>query len=132
MSNYITESVKDTAAKVRKALADAFPGIKFSVRAERGSSVRVNWIDGPRADVVRAVADKFQSARMDLYQDLATLPGYEQDGQTIVGARWVCCRRELSDAYAKQLTDFTAKHYPSCHYSRVLDWAEEHMGKDVW
>jgi len=51
-------SVAKTAAEIRGALKKAFPGVKFSVRAESfsmGSAVRIAWVDGPTTKQVEKV-----------------------------------------------------------------------------
>lgn len=52
----------DVAKLVRKDLKAAFPGVKFSVRIERyagGSSINVNWTNGPAEEKVEAVAGHY-------------------------------------------------------------------------
>ncbi len=61
-------SVAETAKLVRKALAKAFPGVKFSVRSESysgGCSVNVRWTDGPLTREVETVAKMFEGKRFD-------------------------------------------------------------------
>jgi hypothetical protein len=52
------------AANMRRLLADAFPGIKFAIKSDSysmGSSIDVNWEDGPTSAQVKAISDQFQS-----------------------------------------------------------------------
>src|SRR5882672_5529511 len=58
--NYI--SVTDTAKMMRKALKEAFPGIKFSVKSDKyagGASIDVHWIDGPSVAMVDSLQTRF-------------------------------------------------------------------------
>lgn len=51
------------AENVRRELARAFPGVKFSVRSKRfagGDEVTVKWEDGPAAEKVRGVVLKYR------------------------------------------------------------------------
>lgn len=58
----------DTAKLIRKALAEAFPSVRFSVRSKTyagGASINVGYTDGPlKADVER-VAFAFQGGTFD-------------------------------------------------------------------
>ena len=63
----------ETAPFVRKALAVAFPGIKFSVRSETysgGASITVSWTDGPRTPEVEAITRRLEGADFDGMIDL--------------------------------------------------------------
>lgn len=64
-------SCAETAKLLRKALKSAFPGVKFSVRSERGSAINVTWTDGPRESDVRVVAQRYKGGRFDPMIDLA-------------------------------------------------------------
>ena len=66
MTEYI--SPIETAKLVRKALKREFPSTKFSVRTDQysgGSSIRVNWADGPTQSSVTAVAKAYQGGGFD-------------------------------------------------------------------
>lgn len=57
MTQYMTTA--ETAKMVRRALGEAFPGVKFSVRSKTyagGSSIDVYWMDGPNARMVETGA----------------------------------------------------------------------------
>lgn len=67
-------SSTDTAKLLRAQLKREFPGVKFSVRTDKyagGASIRVEWVDGPRASRVEAVAGVFAGGRFDGMIDLA-------------------------------------------------------------
>lgn len=64
----------DTAKLIRKHLKAAFPGQKFTVRTSRfsgGSSIDVNWTDGPTGSQVDAIIDAFAYGRFDGSIDMA-------------------------------------------------------------
>ena len=99
-SNYL--SCADTAKLVRKALKEAFPSVKFSVRSHTyagGASIRVTWNDGPiQADVAR-VAEAFQGATFDGMTDYKGGIVHELAGvETHFGANFIFCDRTESDA----------------------------------
>lgn len=73
MSNYL--SCADTAKLVRKALKEAFPGQKFSVRSSTysmGASINVSWTDGPQTADVDKVIGCFAGSGFDGMIDLKT------------------------------------------------------------
>lgn len=68
-------SAKDTAKLVRARLKKVFPGVKFSVRTEGGStysSLRISWQDGPAGTAVDAVVKGFEGSQFDGSIDLKT------------------------------------------------------------
>ena len=68
MTSKMYMSCADTAKLVRKALKEAFPAIKFSVRSDTysgGASIRVGWVDGPSTEQVEDVAGVFRGAYFD-------------------------------------------------------------------
>ena len=72
MTRYINTA--DTAKLIRTQLKAKFPGVKFSVKSHvysGGSSIRVEWIDGPTAKLVDAVAHPFQGGGFDGMIDMA-------------------------------------------------------------
>lgn len=96
--------VKQTAAAMRKALAAAFLGVKFSVRMSRGTGygwLDVSWQDGPTVPPVKAVVRRFESERWSGMDD-----SYHQVSQT-GPVRYSCCgvitRRTMSAEGMDQL-----------------------------
>lgn len=66
--------VTEVAAAYRQDLKAAFPGVKFRVRTSRysmGSSVSVEWTDGPSLAQVKVITDPLDHYRFDGMQDLA-------------------------------------------------------------
>jgi hypothetical protein len=100
-------STTDTAKLIRKALKDAFPGQKFSVRSNSyagGSSIDVRWTDGPTAARVDEVVGGYQGAdfngMIDLkeYRDSTLL--VDEDGtfeEVSYGVDFVQTHREYSE-----------------------------------
>jgi hypothetical protein len=61
------------ASNIKKELAAAFPGIKFSTRSKSfsmGDSVDVSWELGPTTKEVDAIIGKYEYGRFDGMQDL--------------------------------------------------------------
>lgn len=57
------------AAKlIRKELKAAFPDVKFSVTSEgysMGDSVSIGWTNGPTAQQIRDISDKYKKGHFD-------------------------------------------------------------------
>lgn len=67
-------SASETAKVLRKALKNAFPKTKFSVRSKTysgGASIHFDWTDGPTSETVRKVSDGFAGGGFDGSIDLA-------------------------------------------------------------
>lgn len=82
-----------TAAQdIRAALKVAFPGVKFSVRKESYTCVRVAWTDGPAYRDVANVAEQWQAGHFDGMTD-----SYVYDKTRKPNAvRFVSCDRDIS------------------------------------
>lgn len=95
----VYETAAETAKKIRKTLKEAFPGVKFSVRSSTfsmGSSVYVNWTDGPLQQDVDTILNRFKSGSYDGMQDMYISTGYEWEGKTFMGAKYISSSRNLS------------------------------------
>lgn len=95
-------SVTDTAKLIRKALKEAFPGIKFSVKSSSysgGASVSVRWTDGPNEAQVKAVAGIFRGSYFDGMLDYQGSVHHMMGGKPVrFGADYVNLSRDFSDA----------------------------------
>lgn len=102
-------SVTATAALVRKALREAFPGVVFAVRSTSysgGASVSVRWMDGPRVEDVEAVAKVFQGGLFDGQTDYQGRRVHAINGtQVQFGATVILCQREYSEAFLASAMD---------------------------
>ncbi|KFM94861.1 hypothetical protein D0U04_21535 [Bacillus clarus] len=131
----IIESAVETAKKIRKELKKAFPGVKFSVRSSSysgGSSVDVNWKDGPMRKEVEQITEKFNSCSFDGMQDMKITTGYEFEGKIYNGADYIFANRSLSEEYKKQIQEFAKEMFEDFHindwtYQQKMLQAEEHM-----
>lgn len=86
-----------TAKLIRKALksfkAD-YPEVKFSVNKEG----RIQWVDGPTQNEVKAIAGKFHGATFDGMQDLETsFSQIDENGNTVhYGIKYLSFNRDYS------------------------------------
>lgn len=108
-------SCAETARLIRKALADSFPGIAFSVRSKvysGGASVTVRWTDGPNTAQVDAIAGQFSGATFDGMIDLKSYHASELNGRRVhFGADFVFTNREHSDAALARALSRVARHW---------------------
>lgn len=105
---YLT--VTETAKLVRKALKEAFPGTKFSVRCSQyagGASMNIGWTDGPSVDQVKAIAGRFEGSYFDGMIDYKGSIYAEMNGEPVqFGGDFIFYQREctpecLAEARAK-------------------------------
>ena len=131
----IYEKASETAKKVRKALKEKFPTVKFSVRSETysgGSSISVYWTDGPLTEDVEAVTDRFKSSTFDGMQDMKITTGYIYEGKLYKGADFIFCERRLSPEYRTKLEEKAAEMFPdfnknSYRYHEWINKAEKEL-----
>lgn len=96
MTQYLTPA--ETTALIRKALKEAFPSVKFTVR-KSGASVNVGWVDGPSNAQVDAVAGHFSGAYFDGMIDYEGSIKHMADGQLVsMGIKYVFCQRSHGPA----------------------------------
>jgi len=106
-STYVT--VTETAKLVRKALKEAFPGVRFSVRSNSysgGASVSIGWTDGPNEAQVNAVAKCFQGSYTDGSIDYKGAVFHMLNGKEVhFGADFILTRRDDSDEAVQRAID---------------------------
>jgi Large polyvalent protein associated domain 29 len=111
-------SCANTAKLVRSALAESFPGVKFSVRSSvysGGASIDVSWVDGPTSDQVKSVSNHFEGAYFDGMIDYKGCIYHALDGQPVrFGANFIFERRECSDALVQRAIDAIVTGYGGC------------------
>jgi len=95
------------AKNLKRELAKAFPGVKFSVRSDyfsMGCSIDVGWTLGPTTKEVEAVAKKFEYGTFDPMIDLSgTDPDAYARSEIHGGAKFVQCHRRTTDALFEQV-----------------------------
>lgn len=102
-------SCAETAALVRQALKEAFPGVKFSVRSKTysgGASMNVDWLDGPNCAQVEAVTGVFEGSYFDSGIDYKGSVFHMLDGEQVhFGADSIHCNRSYSEASVQAAID---------------------------
>lgn len=99
----------ETAKLVRAALKEAFPGVKFGVRAKTysgGASMTITWTDGPNNAQVEAIANRFQGAYFDGSIDYKGSVYHMLNGERVsFGADFIHCTRSYTDAMVLRAID---------------------------
>ncbi len=102
-------SAAETAALVRQALREAFPGAKFSVRIKSysgGASARVCWTDGPSYTQVERITGTFKGSFFDGVEDMRHDVFHTMAGERVnFGLGLITLRREHTDAFVQQGID---------------------------
>ena len=108
-------SLVETARLVRKALREAYPGIKFAVRCSRysmGQSIDVSWTDGPTKAMVQPLLSKFGSKSFDGMDDSTHYHTQEYAGDTVsFGADYVTGDRLHSADFLRKVACKVAAQY---------------------
>lgn len=141
----------DTAKLIRAQLKAKFPGTKFSVRTDKysgGSSIRINWVDGPTDDMVEAVVSAFNGSGFDGMTDYKYSQGawlmpdgsadlrsveahYGTDGDTIEAAKdgaipvsfcadFIFTNREISRSAMDRALRSYAARYPGDELAEAI------------
>lgn len=103
------------AKDIRKALKEAFPGIKFSVRTRKysmGQSIDVSWTDGPSGNQVNEITKKFECVHRDQFGDI--LSG---------GNMYVMTHREVSP----ELREWAKNFYYEIYTPDEREWERDRM-----
>lgn len=98
---HLTQGAGPTVAakNIRVELKRAFPAVKFSVRTEQysgGNNVNVSWMDGPTAQQVELIVNKYAGGSFDGMTDsydCKRSPWTEVYGD----AKYLFCNRDYSD-----------------------------------
>jgi len=130
-------STTDTAALIRKALKARFPDVTFSVRSKSysgGSSIRVNWTDGPTRRCVSAVTAKFEGSHMNMMEDLKEPQTGELNGEPVrFSADFVFTDRTLSDAAELYLiAQLERTELNGGTFERNKNYARPGAGAAIW
>lgn len=117
-------SHNDTNKLIRAALAQHFPGVKFSVTASKysgGGSTTVAWTDGPTTNAVDRVIGRFEGRSFDGMTDSSstiyhTTEGGAADGQRVnYGANYLHTRRSYSSGFLARCLALEAAHFGQPH-----------------
>lgn len=108
-------STAETSKLIRMALKESFTGVKFSVRSDNyagGSSIDVRWTDGPAEKLVESICKRFDASYFDGSIDYKGSRYHLLDGESVrMGADFIFCRRDFSDAAVERACAVVAKEY---------------------
>jgi len=108
-------SAKEVAVEIRGQLKRAFPGQKFSVRSKSfagGSSVDIEWTDGPLTEQVNKVIGRWERRGFDGMTDSTFYRDpVEWQGELVMTHCFVMCQRSWSLEYTRQRYEATLKKW---------------------
>lgn len=94
---------KEAKKHIAAALKSVFPSIKFNFKSSF-DTVSVFWTDGPIANDVEKVLNRFESYTRVLCQtDYHKATGYEWEGEIYIGPRYLNASRTLSENRKNQI-----------------------------
>lgn len=107
-----TITAAQTAALIRKDLRAQWPAVRFSVRSSNhagGSRVLIVWTDGPTAEDVQRLVNRYGGATFDAMTDCK---GYAHPADDLPRSySWLDCDRRYSrDAFAGAVKDLCARY----------------------
>jgi len=120
------------AKLVRTELKEAFPGTKFSVRTDHGTTLNISWTDGPARKAVDALTDKYAGQGFDGMTDMRYSrdnAGTTDDGEKISYLTdFVFTHREISPEVQAELGNLLGQEI-----AREQDVSlEEAMDRGKW
>lgn len=119
-----TSSQSAAVKNIRTELKTMFPGVKFSVRQDRGvSAIDVRWDDGPTGRQVNAIILKYKQGHFNGMDDMYE---YERSPWTEAfgGAQYVNARRTVSDEVCAAAYDVIRRTMPGNMADFPKTWAE--------
>lgn len=121
--------MKTTAAQTAKAikqeLKQLFPTVKFSVKSSTysgGSSVDVDWEDGPTITQVLFVLDKYEYGKFNSMEDMYESNNRRED---IPQVKYVMEHRTMSQKTREELIAYVAQNYAGAQGCGYHDYIKE-------
>jgi hypothetical protein len=118
----------EVAKIIRGVLKENFPTTKFSVRTHKysgGSSIRVNYTDGPAKSKVDHLISHFEGASFDGMIDLKSYHNSEYNGELVRFANdYLFIERDYSPANVeKTIIDWNKTASPEWQLKFINGWA---------
>lgn len=105
MTRYLT--VQETKPIIVTALKEAFPAVRFTLRAKSysgGASITVTWTDGPDIPAVEAVTKRFEAARFDGMRDYKEHRVHTMNGKEVsYGADFITSNRQYTEEFLRRV-----------------------------
>jgi Large polyvalent protein associated domain 29 len=105
MAKYLPAT--EVAKLVRADLKAAFPNTKFSVRTDHGTTLNIEWTDGPARKAVDEITGKYAGQSFDGMQDMRVYTGAghttETGEEVAYGTDFVFTRRNISEDVQAEL-----------------------------
>ena len=119
----------EAAKQIRKILKNAFPEIKFSVSSSSftgGTSIRVEYENGPISDKVRKLISHYQYGNFDSMHDIYE---YSNTNKNIPQVKYLHVNREITNNMYDQIFSFAKSYFCDLTGSNSIDeWKAELRG----
>lgn len=131
-------SAAQGAKNLKKELARAFPGVKFSVKSSTysgGDSITVSWNLGPTTKQVEAISGKYQEGSFDGMQDM-----YETNHDNVWpdvfgGAKYVSENRHFPEELQERIERALCELCGVAHtgpYTRLWETSNRDARQETW
>lgn len=115
-----------TAKLIRAELKAAFPATKFSVTSTSysgGDSARVSWCNGPQADAVNEIIEKYKQGHFDSMTDC-----YEYSNKkNHVQVKFVFANRDISTDITEKAFTYSKRYFEFMQsFENLNDWIDSH------
>lgn len=128
-------SCVETAKLIRASLKREFPGVPFSVRSKTytgGSSIDVEYENGPAVDKVEKVAKQFEGATFNGMEDIKEYHKSMLNGEEVrFGADFVHVVRNLSQELRERIAQYLARCY-GVEFRGMTDYPNVGRSSDDW
>lgn len=94
----VTNDRNAATKNIKKELAQAFPGVKFSVRRRHYTAIDIDWDNGPTTKEVEAITSKYQEGSFDGMTDCYEYSKDDSFTDLYGGARYVFENRHYADS----------------------------------
>jgi len=115
----------ETAKLIREALKESFSGIKFSVKSKNysgGSSITIDWTDGPTEKEVQSISNKFEAATFDGMTDYKGGKVHIYNGEQVhFGADFIFTIRHVSPELTMIALNLVAQEYGTMNMPNIAD-----------
>ena len=116
-------TASQAAAAIREDLKKQFPEIKFRVTSQSysgGSSIRVEYEDGPRKEIVEGTLRKYEYGAFNSMIDLYEYSNVKED---VPQVKFLMVERQMSESTRKKLTEKITGTYEGCQGLNYGDYA---------
>jgi len=106
------DAKKDAKTALKKDLAAAFPGVKFSMRIKNYDTLYLAWMEGPTVREVNAIAEKYVYGHFNAMEDIYEITNRDP----LAVFKYAFADREFSDGFMAVLREYASKFFKAGDY----------------